>query len=304
MKDNEKDIPQAQENNDDKVHVSKSVFQTAKDIQQQRLEAMAKQEEEMQRKLAEREKKRKEAYDRKILEEKKELLRLKQGAVEESEIIHEEAPEEIKLTLWQKIKNFFYHNKWWLWMGVFFVFVAGFLIHDLVTKDNPDINIMVLTKNDYIGYSQKLEEYTESFSEDFNDDGETMATIMYIPYTENLQSNYAFGVDTNLSVQLQSADSMIFIGGDLITDIISPEETLVDLEELYPDNPNVDGYKFYLKNSAFAERLGISEELITDDLFLAIRKPIAVMNADAEEMQAAYDKDFPVFEKIIEDICK
>ena len=73
MKENEKNIPPAEEE-DDKIHVSKSVFQTAKDIQQQRLDEMKKQEEELQQKLAEREKKRREAYDRRILEEKKELL--------------------------------------------------------------------------------------------------------------------------------------------------------------------------------------------------------------------------------------
>lgn len=301
MKENEKNIPPAEED-DDKIHVSKSVFQTAKDIQQQRMEELKRQEEELQRKLAEREKKRREAYDKRILEEKKELLRLKQGAIEESETIREEKPEEIKLSFWGKIKNFFYHNKWWLGLGVFFVAVGVFLIHNLLSKEHPDITVMIITNNNHIGYSEELDDYIGQFTEDVNDNGEVLAQVMYIPYSENYQTNYAYGVDTKLTVQLQSADSMIIIGGALTEDIMDPSETLIDLEELFPDNPHVDGHAFYLKDTKFAERLGISGDVITDDLFIAFRKPQRLLYADADEMQEAYERELPVLMKIIEDL--
>ncbi len=301
MKENEKNIPPAEEE-DDKIHVSKSVFQTAKDIQQQRLDEMKKQEEELQQKLAEREKKRREAYDRRILEEKKELLRLKQGAIEESETIREEQPEEIKLSLWGKIKNFFYHNKWWLGIGVFFVAVGVFLIHNLLSKEHPDLTVMVITRNNHIGYAEELDDYLAQFTEDVNDNGEILAQVMYIPYSENHQSNYAYGVDTKLTVQLQSADSMIIIGGALTENVMDPSETLINLEELFPDNPHIEDHAFYLKDTKFAERLGISENVVTDDLFIAFRKPQRLLYADADEMQEAYERELPVLMKIIEDL--
>lgn len=299
MKDNENKNTQSNEDNE-KIHVSQSVFQSARELQQEQ----ARQEAEMQKKIAEREKKRREAYERRILEEKKELLRLKQGAIEESETIHEEKPKEIKLTFWQKVKNFFYHNKWWLGMATVLVLIAGFLIYDLASKERPDLVVMVLAQNDELGYGEHLTDYITQFTEDFNNNGEILASVYYIPYTENINTNYANGIDTKLTVELQSADSMIIIGGDEITEIMSPEDTLVDLEELFPDNPNVDGYKFYLKGSAFAEKLGISEDALTDDLFLAIRKPASLMSASLDDMQEAYDKDFPVFEKIINDLSE
>lgn len=289
---------------DDKVHIDKSVFQTANDMKQQRLAEIEAQQEEMKRKIAERERKQREAYDRRILEEKKELLRLKQGTIEESEIIHEEKTEVIKLSLWRKFTNFIYHNKWWLGLAVFFVAIGSYLIYDLATKERPDIILMILTQNDELGYSNQLSDYVEEFSEDFNGNGKILASVYYIPYTESSNSNYANGVDTKLTVQLQSADSMIIIGGELITDIIDEDEALVNLEEIFPDNPNVDGCKFYLKDSSFAERLGLSNDVITEDMFLAIRKPQALMSASEEDMQEAYDKDFPVFEKIVEDLSK
>jgi len=303
MKDN-KDKEVTKNSDDEKVRVEKSVFETAKDIQQKHREELEAQELEMQRKIAEREKKRREAYDRRILEEKKELLRLKQGAIEESETIHEEVPEAVVLSPWQKFKNFIYHNKWWLWLAVFFTAVASYLIYDFATKERPDIIVMVLTHNDRLGYCEGLPDYVEQFSEDFNENGEVLASVYYIPYSNNTNSNYANGVDTKLSVQLQTDDAVIIIGGELITEIMPPEETLVDLEELFPDNPHVDGHVFRLKDTDFAGKLGIDEETVTDDLFLAIRKPQDLMDCSAEEMQEIYDRDFPVFKKIIDDLSK
>lgn len=298
---NEKNVPLQ---NDDKVHIEKSVFQTAKDIQQQRLNEIKAQEQQIQKQLAEREKKRREAYDRKILEEKKELLRLKQGTIEESETIHEEKPEEVKLTFFQKIKNFLYHSKWWLGIATVFTCIGIFLIYNLAVQEHPDIVIMLLEKNDDIGYTDNLKNYVENFTEDFNDNGEILASLYYIPYTDNLNTNYANGIDTKLTVQLQTDESMIIIGGAKTHEIMSLDDSLVNLEEIFPDNPNIDKYAFYLKGSKFAEKLGISEDSITDDLFLAIRKPMVLMSASYEDMQKAYEKDFPVFEKIIEDLSE
>ena len=62
---------------------------------------------ELQKQLELREKQRREAYDKRIIEEKKELMRLKQGVIEESSLIPENEDEtEISLSLWGKIKNF------------------------------------------------------------------------------------------------------------------------------------------------------------------------------------------------------
>ncbi|MBE6862832.1 MAG: hypothetical protein E7497_08090, partial [Ruminococcus sp.] len=136
-----KDVP-VQENDDERIHVTQSVFKTAHDLQQER---NAKQEElqrQMEEKIAARKKMQEEAREKRLLEEKKELIRLKQGQIEESEIIHEEASEAVKLTVWQSFKNFIYHNKWWLGIGLFFAFVAVFLIYDLATKERPDMIIL------------------------------------------------------------------------------------------------------------------------------------------------------------------
>lgn len=303
---NEKDNKTAPQNEDeDKIHVSQSVFQTARDIQQKQLEEMHQKQLELERKQAEREKKKREAYERRLLEEKKELIRLKQGQVEESELIPEDVhEEEVKMPLKKKISNFFYHNKWWLGIGVLIAFIGVFLVHDFITKDRPDIVILAVTENEYIGYSAALPDYIESFSEDFNENDEVLASIYYIPYSDNKQANYANGTDNKLTAEFQGDEAVIVIGGEKITEILVPENIFVDLEELYPDNPNVDGCMFYLKDTDLAAKLSLPEEAITDDLFIAIRKPQKLLYSSEEEVQETYDKDFPVFDKIIKDLSE
>lgn len=301
-KDN-KEVPQTDD--DEKIHVSQSVFQTARDIQQKQLEEMQQKQLELEKQHAEREKKKREAYERRLLEEKKELIRLKQGKVEESELIPENVQEkEEKMSFKDKISNFFYHNKWWLGIGVLIAFIAVFLIYDFVTKDRPDISIIAVTENDQLCYSETLPEYIESFSEDINDDDEIYASIHYIPYSDNLQYNYSNGIDTKLTAEFQGNEAVIVLGGEKVTEIASVEDVFVNLEELYPDNPHIDGCLFYLKDTNLAEKLGLPEDVITDDLFIAIRKPQKLLYSSKEDLQDTYDKDFPVFDKIIKDLSE
>lgn len=289
---------------DDKIDVTKSVFQTAKEAHQKQLEEQELMQKELERQYAENEKKKREAYDRKILEEKKELIRLKQGVIGESETIHEVHEEAVKLSLWQKIKNFFYHNKWWLGIAVLFVFIAVYLLHNLISKPRPDLVVLVIGESSTIGESDELREYFESFAGDFNDNGEVLVSIFYIPYSDNSYTNYTNGSDTNLTNQFQSADSVIVIGGETLKELISPEETFVDLSELYPDNPHIKDYGFCLKDTPFAERIGVDDEAVSDELFMAIRTPVKLLYSDKEDMQETYDKDFPVFEQVIEDLSE
>lgn len=303
---NDKEIKSnPQKEDDEKIHVSQSVFQTAREMQQKQLEEMQQKQLELERKHAEREKKKREAYERRLLEEKKELIRLKQGQVEESELIPEDVKEEeVKMPLGKKISNFFYHNKWWLGIGVLIAFIGVFLVYDIVTKERPDIVVLAVIENEYVGYSEALPDYIESFSEDFNGNDEILASVYYIPFSDSVQANYANGTSNKLAAEFQGDEAVIVIGDKKITDILVPENIFVNLEELYPDNPNVDGYMFYLKDSKFAEKLNLPEEVVTDDLFIAIRRPQKLIYSSEEEVQETYDKDFPVFDSIIKDLSE
>ncbi len=302
MKDNQNNKPISDD--DEKLDIKKSVFQVNKEMQQKRQEELEAKQAELERQYAQREKEKQEAYEKKLLDEKIELMRLKQGIIEESETIHEEKEEEIKLTFGKKISNFFYHNKWWLGLAVFFVFLGSYLIYDIVTKPRPDMVILMLCDNAAVGNSVYLEEYFTEFGEDSNKNGKTEVSVYYIPYGDDDYANYQNGVTNKLTTYLNNDEGIMIIGNEkTITDlIVTPEESLIDLSTLYPDNPHVQKYFFYLKDTDFAEKLGIPKSYITDDMFFALRKPKDLMDASQADMQKTYDKDIATFERIISDL--
>lgn len=301
MKKDKENIP---ENDDEKLDINKSVFQSAREIQEQRNAELQRQQEEMQRQIELRERQKQEEYDRKNREERIELMRLKQGIIEESETIYEEEQQEENLTLGKKIFNFFYHNKWWLGLAVFAVALTAYLTYNLLSRPNPDMIVLIFCENDAIGNSKEFEEYLENFAEDFNENGETDVSTYYIPYNDNSYINYQTGNDTKLTTEMQSADAVIVVGGDNVKEVIAPEETLVNLAEIFPDNPHVREYGFYLKNTDFAERIGIDPEFVTDDLYIGLRKPRNLLYSDEEDLKETYDRDFPIFEKILKDLSE
>ena len=79
-------------------------------------------------------------------DEKRELLKLKQGLIEESEIIQEQKREYAELHGWKKVQNCFYHYKWHVVVAVFFIAVISFLVYDLVKKEQGDMRVLVVTK--------------------------------------------------------------------------------------------------------------------------------------------------------------
>lgn len=94
----QKDNKNVTDNDNEKLNIKKSVFQSAREIEAQRKAEIEQQELEMQKQIELRKRRQQEEYDKKIQQERLELIRLKQGVIEESETIHEEVPAEIKLS--------------------------------------------------------------------------------------------------------------------------------------------------------------------------------------------------------------
>lgn len=303
-KDKEKKVKPSADADEDIFDIKKSVFEVNRELREQRQKEEEAQQAELRRQIAEREKKSREEYDRRIMEEKKELIRLKQGLIEESKEIYEEKEEPVKLSFGKKIANFFYHNKWWLGIAAVFVFIAGVLAYNLMTKPKPDVIVLVICGSDTIGNAPKLEEYISSMSEDFNGNGKTLASVYFIQRTDNSAGDYANGSDTKLTTEMNSAESVIVIGNSEFLKLIDPENDLIDLSEMFPDNPNIRSGRFYLKRTNFAERAGIDESDVPYDLFIALRKPKNLLYSSKEEMEKTIEKDLPVLEKIINDLSK
>lgn len=299
----EKDKRPDNDSSEEKIHVSGSVFQSAGEMKAEAERCDKEQREEALRKQAELERKRREEHERRLYEEKKELIRLKQGIIEESEIIHEEAEAEVKLSFFKKISNFFYHNKWWLGMGVFCAGVVIWFVVSMVMRPNPDVMVMVIGDNYRLGEESEIQSYFESLAEDYNGNGKIEVAVSYIPYGKNDQQNYANGVDTKLTAEMQSGESVIAVCGPDIPKLMLTDEVFQDLTGMFPDDGNVKGYAYMLSDTEFASRVGLGKSDIPEGWFIAIRTPKKLLYSSREAMQKTYDKDLPLFEAVVRDLA-
>ncbi|MDE5946761.1 MAG: hypothetical protein K2G63_05630 [Oscillospiraceae bacterium] len=298
MEENKKNTPQ----DDEKAKVGeKSVFDVLKEQRKQQKHQQMEFESKMAEKIAEEKEKERREYEKKLQNEKIELLRIKQTNAEESDILPiNQKDEEIQLTFGKKIVNFFYLNKWWLGLFAMFTVIAGFLIYDYATKKNPDMILLYFEENENMDLLA-INDYLATLCEDFNDDGKVLSDVYYIPYTGNDQKDYSSGASTKILAEMQSAEAMIVICNKKSEETINPEYNLVNLESLYPDNPLVEKYGFYLKDSKFAQKIGYAGE-INDDLYLGIRKPQELAWASQKEMQEVYDDAIIVLDRMIQDL--
>lgn len=243
-----------------------------------------------------------EEYAKELAEEKVDLIRLKQGVIEDSDKIFGDAETEKKYTVFQKIGNWFYHAKWWLGIAAFCIPVAAFLIYDYVTRENPDLRIMLLTDHsEFYSESEKLDTWLESLCPDYNADGKALIQSIYIPVSKanmDMSGSYSAAYNTQLLVQFQSCTCMLVLVDPEAETYLQPEDMFVELDTLYPDCSNVSGRKFLLDGTDFAEQVGLSAALHPGS-YLALRIPQENMNS-LEDCQIAYEQAKTLLDAVID----
>ncbi len=125
--------------------------------------------------------------DEKFRQEKLELLKMKQGIIEESEIIPEDEhlPREKPRGL-KRISNFFYHNSWYLIPLVAAAAIVVFFIVKIFTQEKADIDIVVAFTEENSKLMQRaniIEETIEKYCPDFDGNGKIHVNVEMIDLT-------------------------------------------------------------------------------------------------------------------------
>lgn len=117
-------------------------------------------------------------------EERIALLKMKQGLIEESELIPETGygafPEQ---NGWQKFKTFCSLNKWFILIGAFLVAVVGVCVVQLLTKEKSDIHVLVIASNENSELTWRyadIENALERYCLDFDGNGKINVTANFI----------------------------------------------------------------------------------------------------------------------------
>lgn len=249
--------------------------------------------------------KKKESVEMSYQDDKRELLKLKQGLIEESETVKEEKRDTVELHGWKKVSNFLYHYKWHVIVAAFFITVAGFFIYDLVKKEHGDIRVLVVTKetelSKQVNFKTKdFELAFEKYCPDFDDSGYVHVDTYNIDLSDNIQQDYMLASVTKLTGELSYGEAQMYImDTPAFESIVTDGDTsgFVNLEELYPDNPQADGIFYRLKGSKFAYMANYVEAC-PEDLFIVVRR-VTDVTANKDRAEAAQKKALEVLDNIV-----
>lgn len=289
-----------------KVSVLENMRRINEKQHREELEAEAEREKER----AEKERIERERYEKKLGRDRIELMKLKQGIISDEDIPHEAEPVK-EYTAWEKIGNFFYHNKMPLIVGAVIVLLAVFLIRDVVTNKKPDVSIMIMASDSELDFrTGDIEKLLEPYCEDFNGDGEVYVRVSYLPAVysdDNLDAYFNQSAQTKLMAEFQSGDSIIVIadadtchtvGIDTVSENGNPvDPILVDMRTIYPDDENCIELGYMLSGTDFAE--DIKYTAMSDSLFIGFRLPREALGVNMEKFTANYNNALKLWDNYL-----
>lgn len=157
-------------------------------------------------------------------QERIELLKMKQGLIEESEIIPESGYVKMpELHGWEKFKNFFYHNKAFILLGAFFVFVIGICVGQVIFREKDDLYVIIVSssKDSELGWRYyDFERALEQYCPDFDENGKIHVSVNYIDRSvagEVLTEMESINSE-KLTAELMSADAQLIIADEDFAD--------------------------------------------------------------------------------------
>lgn len=218
-------------------------------------------------------------------DDKRELLKLKQGIIAESETIKEEEPTsdkahyEVKGAR-KKFANFFYHYKWHVIIISFFTALIAFMVYTTVIREKGDIRVLMFSEDPDIAFSMyyktnDIEHALEQYTPDFDKNGYVHVETYCMDMDPNQDYNYYYTSQAKLYSEVSMGTAQIFIADRACLKTIlgdqSESSAFEDLSALYPDDPQVvDKYYYKVKGSAFADT-AMYVESCPEDMYIVVK---------------------------------
>ena len=181
------------------------------------------------------------------LREKRELLKLKQGIIDESEVIEDyeishdyKQPEGTS----KKIENFFYHYKWHVIAIALIVFFVGYMVIQTVTKEKNDLYVLAIsTTNESNIYVKQvdIEKALEQYCPDFDGNGYVHVGVNFMNIAKDaIIADYSDAENFKFQAELFTGDSQLYLTDQGIIDVINSIgngeiEFFTVMSDEYPD---------------------------------------------------------------------
>ena len=230
-------------------------------------------------------------------------MKLKSGVIDESESTIKEEHDQIReLHGFEKVSNFFYHNKVWIIFAIFIIAVTAFIAIDAARREKADLTVLMIANNGLEARQDELEEFFEKYTDDFDGNGYVHVDVIIIPLNSHSDDYQQQNVNsTKFMAQLQGGESILVIT-DSNTDEDFKEIMTPDLPKEFPNNKYVDDMGMSWNMEVMAEALNY--ENMPNDVHLSMRTPVQTLGDSKETMQENYDKSFKVFKRIVDDMTE
>ena len=275
-------------------------------LAQQRREAEERERQVLEQAEAERrerERQEEKERERRLAQERIELMKLKSGVIDESESSIKEEHDQIReLHGFEKVQNFFYHNKVWIIFTIFIIAVAAFIFIDAARREKADLTVLMIANNGLETRQEELENFFEKYTDDLDGNGYVHVEVIMIPLNSHSDDYQQQNVNsTKFLAQLQGGESIL-----VITDSNTDEEfksiMTPELPKEFPNNKYVDDMGMSWNMEVMAKELNF--ENMPNDIHLSMRTPVKTLGDSKETMQENYDKAFKVFKRIVDDMTE
>lgn len=196
--------------------------------------------------------------------DRRELLKLKQGLVDEKDSNIKETGYDVRMaqTTGEKTKNFLWYHKVMIVVGILLIALAAVIYAEFFVKKKPDITIYSLG-NYAMSIRTGFEEGMSAYAPDFDNNGEHNVTI-----DQGVPDKYLGDVD--LFDQIKNGKCQVFIGKESeLKDTYNSfrnaygQQIFSDLSEVTGES----GYLINLKNTAYGKRM----QIYSTEIYVAVR---------------------------------
>lgn len=246
--------------------------------------------EKLESERREAEEKERAEYEKNLQDRKIELMKLRQGVIENSDVVKEIHEEKPKLTIGQKISGAWYRSKWLIIFVAVLLAAFAYITYDMVTAEHPDYTVLVVSSDSGFYYrTVEIEEFFEKFCDDRNGDGEVIVMVYNIS-TDYTDPNAVTASQAQLMSQLQSGENVILMS-DQPTDF-----ALIDFREDYPDAENINEYGLLINCQTVRDAL--KWEAMPEETYIGIRSPAKLLSTSEDTMTKNVEAALPIFKKI------
>lgn len=250
-------------------------------------------------------------------DDKRELLKLKQGLIEESDVIPvdehgygDKGKYEVKGAK-NKLINFFYLYKIPIIVVLFIAFLLSFIIFSAASVEKEDLRVLMLASDPEVcqSFLYKAEDYEtalELYTPNFDGNKYIHVNNYNIDLSESADPNQIMVANTKLFSEIRMGVAQIFIGDmEQLTELLVVDENgeradaYEDLSLLYPDDPHVvDKYYYQIKGTPFAEAALYND--CPDNIYMVLRKKdINGVATDDKNNIENHNKAVEVFDNIV-----